>query len=287
MRCPQVFSSMGAGAKSDPTRVQIADIANTVYDPLARAVRQRLRRLGVPAGVPVVYSTEVPGEVGLLPLPEEEFKKGKVGELGVLDEWRVRILPVLGALFQSYPALSTLSLPAPTRDVDENRKPLPAIFGLHIATYVLSELAGKPLANPLVIKNRRKLYERMLRDLQAREAKRAGTLVGYVRCLPLLPTRLLSPSAHPLFDCSALSCIYPCSTHPHPPRRIPLDEDDVALLFEDVHRGRSVVPPRAVPVKPTLVRWDPARPLGVENVVVMDARVRRRRGRAGRTWVRR
>jgi tRNA A37 threonylcarbamoyladenosine dehydratase len=33
---PQVFS-MGAGAKSDPARVQIADIANAVYDPLARA----------------------------------------------------------------------------------------------------------------------------------------------------------------------------------------------------------------------------------------------------------
>ncbi|KAJ7787181.1 hypothetical protein B0H14DRAFT_3581006 [Mycena olivaceomarginata] len=53
--------------------------------------------------------------------------------------------------------------------------------------------------------------------------------------------------------------------------RPPLDEDDVALLFEDVHRGRSVVPPPAVPVKPTLVRWDSARALGVENVVVMNA----------------
>jgi len=39
----KVFSSMGAGAKSDPTRVQIADLSATHYDPLARAVRQRLR----------------------------------------------------------------------------------------------------------------------------------------------------------------------------------------------------------------------------------------------------
>jgi tRNA threonylcarbamoyladenosine dehydratase len=45
-----------------------------------------------------VYSTEVPGDVKLLPLPEEEFEKGDVKELGVLDDFRVRILPVLGVV---------------------------------------------------------------------------------------------------------------------------------------------------------------------------------------------
>jgi tRNA A37 threonylcarbamoyladenosine dehydratase len=88
---------MGAGAKCDPTRIQISDISCTVYDPLARAVRQRLRRLGVASGIPVVYSTEVPSDVKLLPLPEDEFQKGPVKELGVFDDFRVRILPVLGA----------------------------------------------------------------------------------------------------------------------------------------------------------------------------------------------
>jgi tRNA threonylcarbamoyladenosine dehydratase len=39
----KVFSSMGAGTKSDPTRIQIADLSATHYDPLARAVRQHLR----------------------------------------------------------------------------------------------------------------------------------------------------------------------------------------------------------------------------------------------------
>lgn len=87
---------MGAGAKSDPSRVQISDISYTVYDPLARSVRRRLRLLGVHSGIPVVYSTEAPGDVKLLPLPEEEFQKGNVKELGVLEDFRVRILPVLG-----------------------------------------------------------------------------------------------------------------------------------------------------------------------------------------------
>ena len=87
---------MGAGAKSDPSRVQISDISYTVYDPLARSVRRRLRLLGVHSGIPVVYSTETPGDVKLLPLPEGEFQKGNVKELGVLEDFRVRILPVLG-----------------------------------------------------------------------------------------------------------------------------------------------------------------------------------------------
>jgi tRNA A37 threonylcarbamoyladenosine dehydratase len=87
---------MGAGVKCDPTRIQISDISGTVYDPLARSVRQRLRSLGVVSGIPVVYSTEAPSDVKLLPLPEEEFQKGPVKELGAFDDFRVRILPVLG-----------------------------------------------------------------------------------------------------------------------------------------------------------------------------------------------
>lgn len=92
---------MGAGAKCDPTRIQISDISHTIYDPLARSVRRNLRLQGVSSGIPVVYSTEVPGDVKLLPLPDEEFQKGDVKELGVLDDFRVRILPVLGIQFIS------------------------------------------------------------------------------------------------------------------------------------------------------------------------------------------
>lgn len=42
------------------------------------------------------------------------------------------------------------------------------------------------------------------------------------------------------------------------------------MLFDDIHRGRSVVPPHAVPVRPALVRWDPAHPLALGNCVVME-----------------
>lgn len=52
--------------------------------------------------------------------------------------------------------------------------------------------------------------------------------------------------------------------------KLPLDEDDVALIFEDVYNGRSVIPPHVVPSKPVLVRWDLRRPLTAENCVVME-----------------
>ena len=55
-----VVSCMGAGGKLLPTGVQIADISRTKSCPLARAVRQQLRKLGIFEGVPCVYSEEPP-----------------------------------------------------------------------------------------------------------------------------------------------------------------------------------------------------------------------------------
>ncbi|KAF8800884.1 hypothetical protein BYT27DRAFT_7235947 [Phlegmacium glaucopus] len=85
------FSSMGAGAKCEPTQIQISDMSNTIYDSLARSVRRRLHLLGVNSGIPVVYSTEVPGDVKLLLLPEEEFQKGSLKELSAFNDFLVKI----------------------------------------------------------------------------------------------------------------------------------------------------------------------------------------------------
>lgn len=53
-----LISSMGAGGRRDPGRIERADIAKTHGCALARAVRQRLRQHGVSRGVPVVFSPE-------------------------------------------------------------------------------------------------------------------------------------------------------------------------------------------------------------------------------------
>lgn len=55
----RVISSMGAGNKLDPTRFCVTDIGKTHGDPLARAVRQALRREGINS-LKVVFSDEEP-----------------------------------------------------------------------------------------------------------------------------------------------------------------------------------------------------------------------------------
>lgn len=113
-----VISAMGAGCKSDPTRIIVGDIGTSTEDGLSRSTRRRLKLLGVTKGIPTVYSTEKPGEgkAELLPLPEDEFKKGQVGDLGVLPDFRVRILPVLGTM--------------------------PAVFGYTVANHVILSITG-------------------------------------------------------------------------------------------------------------------------------------------------
>ena len=59
-----VISSMGAGNKLDPTAFVVSDIYNTRVCPLARVMRNELRKRGV-GGLKVVYSPETPIEVNL------------------------------------------------------------------------------------------------------------------------------------------------------------------------------------------------------------------------------
>lgn len=44
----------------------------------------------------------------------------------------------------------------------------------------------------------------------------------------------------------------------------------MGIIFDDIHRGRSVIPPHAVPERPALVRWDPDAPLSLDNCVAFE-----------------
>lgn len=57
-RGARFFSAMGAACKLDPTRLQVADIWKTEGCPLARLVRNGLRKRGFKGQFPVVFSTE-------------------------------------------------------------------------------------------------------------------------------------------------------------------------------------------------------------------------------------
>eukprot|EP00904_Undaria_pinnatifida_P007541 jgi/Undpi1/3917/HiC_scaffold_16.g07285.m1 len=91
----RVLSSMGAGLKSDPTRLHIAKLADCSKDRLAMRLRAQLKKAhGVDAGtVECVYSSEEQ-VVEMLPLSKEQKKNPE--EFGVVDNFRVRVLPVLG-----------------------------------------------------------------------------------------------------------------------------------------------------------------------------------------------
>ncbi|CAI4211070.1 unnamed protein product [Parascedosporium putredinis] len=153
-----VISAAGSGCKSDPTRVMVGDISGTTDDPLSRSTRRKLKLQDVTSGIPVVYSVEKSGEgkASLLPLSDEEFQKGSVGDLGALPNFRVRILPVLGTM--------------------------PAIFGYTVANHVILSITVTVYATPAnphsrlplnypAVKTRDKAYDTALSFLQGAEEK--------------------------------------------------------------------------------------------------------------------
>ena len=81
-RMPLV-SAMGAGAKTDPTRMEIADISKTHHRPLAHMLRKRLHKIGIRSGFRAVFSPE-PIREGAMILCEEQNKKSNVGTISYL-----------------------------------------------------------------------------------------------------------------------------------------------------------------------------------------------------------
>ena len=78
-----IVSSMGAGAKLDPTKVEIADISKTHHCPLAHMLRKRLHKIGIKRGFWAVFSPE-PVREGAMILCEEQNKKSNVGTISYI-----------------------------------------------------------------------------------------------------------------------------------------------------------------------------------------------------------
>lgn len=97
----KVVSSMGAGRRIDPSKIQLADISKTHGCALARNMRQRLKKQRIAKGVMTVFSTEIPKAPG--PMEEIEGARGRV--------------------------------------VNGTASYMPGIFGLMLAGYVISDLA--------------------------------------------------------------------------------------------------------------------------------------------------
>jgi len=78
-----LVSSMGSGAKTDVTKVRIADISKTKMCPLAHMLRKRLHKLGIMSGFLAVYSEEAPRRDSVV-IEESRNKKSQVGTISYL-----------------------------------------------------------------------------------------------------------------------------------------------------------------------------------------------------------
>ena len=95
-----IVSSMGAGAKIDPSQVKLADLSKSSNCALAKVVRKRLRGMGIHKGIPVVFSTEMANPEAIIEIDNEQCKRSTAGTI-------------------SY---------------------MPAIFGCYLASYVIRQI---------------------------------------------------------------------------------------------------------------------------------------------------
>jgi tRNA threonylcarbamoyladenosine dehydratase len=107
MTCKQrkikFISSMGAGGKTDPSRIEIVDLYKTHDCYFSRDIRKRLRKLQYNHGIKVVYSNEVVSKDKMELTEDTSFKRSYYGTI-------------------SY---------------------MPAMFGMTMASYVIKKLLEK------------------------------------------------------------------------------------------------------------------------------------------------
>ncbi len=79
-----LISSMGAGAKLDPSKVQVSDISKSYNDNLARILRKRLHRFGIYTGFKVVFSSEKVIKEAIIETEGEQNKKSTIGSISYM-----------------------------------------------------------------------------------------------------------------------------------------------------------------------------------------------------------
>jgi tRNA A37 threonylcarbamoyladenosine dehydratase len=132
----RVVTSCGSACKKDPSKIRIGHLGEVYEDELGRAVRQKLRGKEVDVEmIKTVFSCEK-SSVKLLPL--KEFQQGNSEEFRTIENFRIRILPVLGFL--------------------------PSIFGQALACIVVTDIGNASIENAssrelITAKTKRTMWE--------------------------------------------------------------------------------------------------------------------------------
>jgi len=79
-----LVSSMGAGGRLDPSKIQVADISQSHTCPFARLVRKKLHGMGVHEGFKVVFSKEEVNKNAVIVTDSSPNKKSTVGTISYL-----------------------------------------------------------------------------------------------------------------------------------------------------------------------------------------------------------
>jgi tRNA threonylcarbamoyladenosine dehydratase len=252
-----VISCMGAGGKSDVTRLHISDLRTAAKDPLASKLRQQLKKVLLQQQqtsnadsntdstlldasyledmdqLSIVYSSEKP-VVKLADFTDEQKAAG-VHHFGAVDGMRIRVLPVLGTT--------------------------PAVMGQTLATWALCRIGGKPF--------------------QPVTGERVGRAVRH-KLLQLLHRREKAIVQRVLVDYKQGTSKETDSTLQYPPDDLHgqvvgttwigpvlIDMDDVEYLLE-IWRNRCAVTGARLGTVLELVRWDESRPSTCDNLVLMS-----------------
>ncbi len=80
----KIVSSLGAGARIDPTKVTIKDISKSFNCRLGATLRKRLRKLGVTKGFKVVFSEDKWDENAVIADEQDENKMSRVGTISYM-----------------------------------------------------------------------------------------------------------------------------------------------------------------------------------------------------------
>jgi tRNA A37 threonylcarbamoyladenosine dehydratase len=162
----RVFSCMGAGGKSDVTRLHISDVRTASRDPLATKLRNTLKRamkgendsyLDDMEQLTIIYSSEK-AVAKLADLTDEQKKQSDKSQFGAVDGMRIRVLPVLG--------------------------PIPAVMGQSLAAMAMCDLGKKPIHQPVtgerVGKNvRNRMFQHIMRREEQIESGKLQVNASY------------------------------------------------------------------------------------------------------------
>jgi tRNA threonylcarbamoyladenosine dehydratase len=80
----KIVSSMGAGGKMDPTKVEVKDLTKTDICPFAQLIRKRMRRMKIGKGIKAVFSRELPSRDSIMRTDGSNYKKSAYGTISYL-----------------------------------------------------------------------------------------------------------------------------------------------------------------------------------------------------------